>query len=214
MKKRHTRWDETQQVIKNNPVNIPELVSGSSTQDVTPQRSQQQALKRPKQVRQYLYLIRGHGFTLIELLVVVLIIGILAAVALPQYQRAVEKARMTEAVINVRTIANAHQLYYLTHGKYVDATSMHKLDITIPGVENTQLSAGRIQTQYFVYSPNRMYGDYLALAQHLDNDGKINNTYYIFIGQNAPTQIQCVRMAPASSIQKKLCQELNSKGSL
>ena len=71
------------------------------------------------------------GFTLIELLVVVLIIGVLAAVALPQYQRAVEKARMLEAVMHVRNIASLHQFYYLTHGEYLGSSDIKKLDITI-----------------------------------------------------------------------------------
>ncbi len=69
------------------------------------------------------------GFTLIELLVVVLIIGVLAAIALPQYQKAVEKSRMTEAVSLVRAIANAHQVYYLATGSYT--TDINKLDISI-----------------------------------------------------------------------------------
>ena len=61
---------------------------------------------------------KGHlaAFTLIELLVVVLIIGILAAVAVPQYQKAVEKSRAMECVMGVETMAKALELYYLEKG--------------------------------------------------------------------------------------------------
>ena len=73
------------------------------------------------------------AFTLIELLVVVLIIGILAAIAVPQYQKAVSKARVTEAIIALRAITNAQEIYYLTNGKYTEEIS--DLDIKLDNNE-------------------------------------------------------------------------------
>ena len=75
------------------------------------------------------------GFTLIELLVVVLIIGILAAVALPQYQKAVEKSRATQALTLLRATANAVQTFYLANGTW--PRSFDDLDIDISWTGNT-----------------------------------------------------------------------------
>ncbi len=71
------------------------------------------------------------GFTLIELLVVVLIIGILAAMAMPQYFKAVERSRMTEAVTLMDSIVKAQRRKFLQTNHY--ANDFRGLDVSPKG---------------------------------------------------------------------------------
>ena len=71
------------------------------------------------------------GFTLIELLVVVLIIGILAAMALPQYFKAVERSRMAEAVTLMDSIVKAQRRKFMQTNRYAD--DFRGLDVSPKG---------------------------------------------------------------------------------
>ena len=90
------------------------------------------------------------GFTLIELLVVVLIIGILSSVALPQYQKAVEKSRISEAITLVSAIGKAEELYFMANGEY--ARDIDKLDLDFPG-ERVNYYVNSLQTKHFACRP-------------------------------------------------------------
>ena len=75
------------------------------------------------------------GFTLIELLVVVLIIGILAAMALPQYFKAVERSRMTEAVTLMDSVVKAQRRKFMQTNHY--ARRFEGLDVSPKGARGT-----------------------------------------------------------------------------
>lgn len=72
------------------------------------------------------------GFTLIELLVVVLIIGILTAVALPQYTTAVEKSRAAEALTLMSAVAGGVERYRMQKDAWPGSNEFAKLDLDVP----------------------------------------------------------------------------------
>lgn len=120
----------------------------------------------------------SQGFTLIELLVVVLIIGILATVAVPQYQKAVEKARWAEIYQAERTIAKAQEAYYLANGQYT--TDVSALDITFPGKKATDNSFWtNSYSGNFFSSREGIYGNFIRVKNGKnDYAGPSLVTYY------------------------------------
>jgi prepilin-type N-terminal cleavage/methylation domain-containing protein len=82
------------------------------------------------------------GFTLIELLVVVLIIGILASIAIPQYFKVVEKSRVAEAMSLISAVKSSEERYLASGGAYT--SDFTQLDIAYAG-----MNAGSIPTKFF-----------------------------------------------------------------
>ena len=137
------------------------------------------------------------AFTLIELLVVVLIIGILAAVALPQYQKAVEKSKATQALTLLKSVGQATATYYMANGEA--PKSFDELDVDIPaGWTGTEKAVN-----YNMLYDARSNGEW-SLQLYVNNDdghgvlmigrltGKYKGAGFWIANLNADTPMQLV----------------------
>ena len=72
---------------------------------------------------------RFNGFSLMEVMIVVVIIGILAALAYPNLEKYLKRARQTEAKTNLSAIYTAQKIYFSLHQSYVD--DINELDLSL-----------------------------------------------------------------------------------
>ena len=109
------------------------------------------------------------AFALIELLVVVLIIGILAAVAVPQYKKAVVKARFTEAITNLRAIGQADTVCRMKKGV---ECNIEELDVSVGELTSPQTDllcpSGIRSTDHFEYCASGVMPT--PVAQYIEED--------------------------------------------
>lgn len=151
--------------------------------------------------RKFLYRINAAGFTLIELLVVVLIIGILSAIALPQYRVAVLRARYVQLIAMGDAIYAAEQVYYLANGRYTE--NMDELDIQIPGYDGTKFAYGKDYRCHINEGYSEVYCQLYDTAPELK--------YHIYFNSGIKGCWVGVSNGSYSSVLQRVCQSVTGK---
>jgi prepilin-type N-terminal cleavage/methylation domain-containing protein len=126
--------------------------------------------------------VKNKGFTLIEVLMVVLIVGILASLAMPQYTKVVEKAKMSEAKTVLSAIRTSEGVYFMENDSYTETLASLDLDAGVyaDGLFSYSLKLDGTDLTKFTIEAKRLgSGNYkdgtLTMAQNgsLTEDGTI-----------------------------------------
>ncbi len=143
------------------------------------------------------------GFTLVEILVVLLIIAGLVAIALPQYQTAVDESRYTALMPMAKSVANAQEAYYMSASHY--SPDLAYLDIQLPNnPSGTTADLGDGVT--IEISEDPAYG-YVKISKDI-----LNNNYIIYqrVSVNFPGEIHCEALS-GDDRAKRLCESLDGQ---
>ena len=154
------------------------------------------------------------GFTLIEMLVVVLIIGILAAVALPHYQLAVDKADFIKYQSMVASLRDAYDDYVLVHGK--GTANFDDLSISLPDdftkVYNKGDAIQCFQNKEMFCCMSDSGAGHTGLINCGKNDLSVIYTQYFFGYNNSPITRRGLCLAKENHTRaNRLCSALGSE---
>lgn len=138
----------------------------------------------------------NRGFTLIEILVAVLIIGVLAAIAVPIYNTAVDKAFFTDLNATAKNLSKAQEVFYLGKGHYTE--NLPELDINLydENLQKINTSIGN-QEQYSYVKTSRA-------------ELKNNCIHYLKNSKNFPGEIHCEALKDDDRA-TRLCTSLGGK---